>query len=76
LHDHAALVEDLNAIWGNVVAYPKPGGKFLGVRVQSIGAEYIAYGKYRCSTRRIWTYEISIFHASHTCHDPGHDIRP
>ncbi|KAK0639614.1 hypothetical protein B0T16DRAFT_395311 [Cercophora newfieldiana] len=37
---------DLRAIWGNVVAYLKPVGKFLGVRVQNVRAEYMARGKY------------------------------
>ncbi|KAK3346479.1 S-adenosyl-L-methionine-dependent methyltransferase [Lasiosphaeria hispida] len=49
LFDHATSVEDLRAMWGNVVAYLKPGGKFLGVRVQSIRAEYMQYGKYGCT---------------------------
>ncbi|KAK0732105.1 S-adenosyl-L-methionine-dependent methyltransferase [Lasiosphaeris hirsuta] len=49
LFDHATSVEDLRAMWGNVVGYLKPGGKFLGVRVQSIRAEYMKYGKYGCT---------------------------
>jgi len=50
LFDHATSVEDLRAMWGNVVAYLKPGGKFLGVRVQSIRAEYMKEeGKYGCT---------------------------
>jgi SAM-dependent methyltransferase len=49
LFDHATSLEDLRAMWGNVVTYLKPGGKFLGVRVQSIGAEYMGYGKYGCT---------------------------
>ncbi|KAK0622295.1 S-adenosyl-L-methionine-dependent methyltransferase [Immersiella caudata] len=49
LFDHATSVEDLKAMWGNVVAYLKSGGKFLGVRVRSIHAEYMTYGKYGAS---------------------------
>lgn len=46
LFDHATSVEDLRGMWGNVVRYLKPGGRFLGVRVQSIRADYMKDGKY------------------------------
>ncbi|KAH8896151.1 S-adenosyl-L-methionine-dependent methyltransferase [Thozetella sp. PMI_491] len=44
--DHATSMEDLRGMWENVVAAMKPGGRFLGVRVQSVRAKYVSYGKY------------------------------
>jgi len=44
--DHATSVDDLKAMWANAVAHLKPGGKFLGVRVKGIYADYMKYGKY------------------------------
>jgi len=44
--DHATTVAELRAMWENVVANLKPGGRFLGVRVQSVRAKYMTDGKY------------------------------
>jgi SAM-dependent methyltransferase len=46
LFDHATSVEELRGMWANVVGLMKPGGWFLGVRVQSVWAEYMREGKY------------------------------
>lgn len=53
LFDHATSPADLRAMWENVVANLKPGGRFLGVRVRSIGAEYMKYGKYGATFRDV-----------------------
>ncbi|GAB1313086.1 hypothetical protein MFIFM68171_03296 [Madurella fahalii] len=53
LFDHATSPEDLRAMWENVVANLKPGGRFLGVRVRSIGAEYMKDGKYGATFRDV-----------------------
>ncbi|KAK4451078.1 Ubiquinone/menaquinone biosynthesis C-methyltransferase UbiE [Podospora aff. communis PSN243] len=53
LFDHATSVEDLKAMWGNVVANLKPGGRFLGVRVKNVHTEFMTYGKYGASFSEI-----------------------
>lgn len=44
--DHATSMADLRAMWKNIAANLKPGGRFLGVRVRSVQAEYMKLGKY------------------------------
>ncbi|KAK3393971.1 hypothetical protein B0H63DRAFT_459621 [Podospora didyma] len=46
LFDHATSLADLEAMWRNVAANLKPGGKFLGVRATNIRAPYMSVGKY------------------------------
>ncbi|KAH8885926.1 S-adenosyl-L-methionine-dependent methyltransferase [Thozetella sp. PMI_491] len=44
--DHSTCMEDLTGMWQNVVENLKPGGRFLGVRVQNVRAGHVSYGKY------------------------------
>lgn len=44
--DHATSPADLKAMWENIVTHLKPGGRFLGVRVRAVHAEYMKRGKY------------------------------
>ncbi|KAK0736662.1 S-adenosyl-L-methionine-dependent methyltransferase [Apiosordaria backusii] len=46
LLDHATSEEDLRGMWTNIASALKPGGRFIGVRVRSIRAPYLQYGKY------------------------------
>lgn len=39
--DHATSMADLKAMWENIAANLNPGGRFLGVRVRSLQAEYM-----------------------------------
>lgn len=45
--DHAATLDDLKGMWGNVAFYLKPSGRFLGVRVlgRGIRADYMKEGR-------------------------------
>jgi toxoflavin synthase len=44
--DHAGSIEELEAMWINVVKYLKPGGRYFGVRVASPRSEAYREGKY------------------------------
>ena len=44
--DNAESAPDLTAMWKNAVDYLKPGGRFLGMRLQNIHAGYLKTGKY------------------------------
>ncbi len=39
-------MDDLRGMWRNVATSLKPGGKFLGIRVQNVRAGYLSVGKY------------------------------
>jgi toxoflavin synthase len=40
-------------MWGNVVGGLKPGGRFIGVRVKGVRAEYMSYGKYGVTFKEV-----------------------
>ncbi|KAK4169975.1 Ubiquinone/menaquinone biosynthesis C-methyltransferase UbiE [Cladorrhinum sp. PSN259] len=44
--DHATTEKELKGMWENVARYLRSGGKFLGVRVRYLKAEYMKRGEY------------------------------
>jgi hypothetical protein len=44
--DNATTPQGLKGMWVNVLSNLKPGGKFLGTRLQNIRAPYMSNGKY------------------------------
>lgn len=44
--DNATSTSGLTGMWENVLSNMKPGGRFLGLRLQNIHAKYMTYGKY------------------------------
>ncbi|KAK5659485.1 hypothetical protein OQA88_686 [Cercophora sp. LCS_1] len=65
LFDHAGSREELKGMWQNIVTWLKPGGRFLGVRVYNIEAEYMKVGRYGARFEKVervdegWKYWCS-----------------
>ncbi|KAK1834084.1 Ubiquinone/menaquinone biosynthesis C-methyltransferase UbiE [Podospora conica] len=64
--DHATSMADLKAMWENIAANLKPGGRFLGVRVRSLHAGYMKPGKYGATFSDMeeipggWKYRVGV----------------
>ncbi|KAK0751272.1 S-adenosyl-L-methionine-dependent methyltransferase [Schizothecium vesticola] len=62
--DHATSMADLKAMWENIAANLKPGGRFLGVRVWSLQVDYMKPGKYGATFSNMeeipggWKYRV------------------
>lgn len=44
--DNATSVSDLRGMWENVSSSLKPGGRFLGLKLEDVRAAYMRHGKY------------------------------